>query len=112
MSRDIEILAERLDRLCNDLEAHTRLDEERWSEMREDIKVIRHVVTDGNGSPSLTVQVARNAEKIAAIEPIVKKVADIADDGKFDTKTKGAVIISLLALIGALGVPLLQYLLR
>lgn len=112
MSADIELLAERLDRICDDLEAHTRLDEERWTEMREDIKVIRHVVTDGNGSPSLTVQVARNAEKIAAMEPIVTKVAKVADEGRFDRKSWVTLVAALVALCAAIGPTVVEWLLK
>lgn len=111
MSESVKMLSERLEEIADDLRRHAATDEENMREIKEDLRIIRKVLTDGNGSPSLVVQVTRNGERIEAIEPKVEKLVRIADDGKFDKKSRGAIVVAILALTGAIAVPILQHLL-
>lgn len=54
-----------------------RLDE-RTERMADDVDQLKHAVLEGNGSPSLMVQVARNDERITSMEEGSKGRANLS----------------------------------
>ncbi len=76
----------------------SRLDE-RTEHMAEDVAQLKHVIIDGNGSPSMVVAVATLTEKVSALESNSAKSKLSAGEKIAAVLTSAGVFVTLLEMI-------------
>lgn len=70
--------------------------DERWERVEEDLKKLKHVLLEGNGSPAVTVQVATMDQRI-------KQLEEDKNDRKVPRAVSAGIWVSIvLALVGIL----------
>lgn len=77
------------------LEERIRSVDERGERMEDDLRKLKHVLVEGNGSPSVTVQVATMDQRI-------KQLEDEAKDKKVPRHVSIGIWVSIVLAVGSI----------